>query len=114
PVEEGREYTATVMLFNVDDELYHQRTDLYLEFWSEEGWWGETDFWSLESWKAQLSGQWNAGNRLFHVAKSSPLGHWTEVTATAVAPPGAKYATVSFWTSSRVLKSYIDNVRFEV
>lgn len=114
PVEEGTEYKATAMMYNVADEPYGRRTDLYLEFWGENGWWGSNDYWSFEYWQTQGRGAWGTKDRLHHVATSGTLGEWVEVTTTAVAPPGAKYATISFWTSSRVLKSYIDNVRLEV
>jgi hypothetical protein len=112
----GKKYSVTAQIFNTIDmpSFPGRQLHLYLEFWpAEGGWWGDEDYWSMENWKDGGLGAWTTRGRAgVAFTGSKTTGQWEEVTVEGVAPDGAKYATISFWTSTVPVKSYVDGVVF--
>ncbi len=109
----GKTYAALWNIFNLYEEpSYVNPIHLYLEFWPEGGWWKDTDYWSLESWREGLIGPWGSSKRVGVQWKSSEkFGEWEEHVIMGTAPANAKYVTISLWVPRRTLKSYVDDVR---
>ncbi len=114
PVEPGRSYAALMNVF-VTKEL-GGTLHLYLEFWSDEGWWNGKDFWSEEVWANQTTGSYSATKRVaVPFARSGKYNTWEEVFVEGVAPENAKYVTIGLYSPSRSkVKCYVDDVRFAV
>jgi hypothetical protein len=113
PVVAGKTYTVNVTALNIVDEApYTGKIDLYVEFWPDGGWWGDVDYWAPEYTLTGAKGIWSGTKRIASdpILLSLPSGKWTTSSLTVTAPAGAKWVTVSFWTSRRTLRTYIDNI----
>ncbi|HHT27316.1 MAG TPA: hypothetical protein GXZ82_08740 [Firmicutes bacterium] len=113
PVVAGKTYTVNVTAINVVNEApYTGKLDLYVEFWPDGGWWGEDDYWAPEFTLSGSKGIWNGKNRIASdpLFIGLPSGDWTTSSLTVTAPEGAKWVTVSFWTSRRTLRAYVDGI----
>lgn len=110
PVEGGKTYALQAHIYNTVEP--QGRLMVYLEFWDENGWWGDTDYWSEDRWQGQERGRWRQAVRLHERnVQSTEFNTWQEMFLTTEAPSNAKYLTVSVWTANRVMKSYIDGIR---
>jgi hypothetical protein len=115
PIEPGQTYAAMWRIYNVRDlPVYASHLHVYMEFWgSDGGWWGDTDYWSRESWEAQRRGSWSTSKRLSTTwTTSREFGQWEDVLVIAQAPENATHVTLSLWVPRKTLISYVDDVQF--
>ncbi len=106
PVEvtPGKEYMALINVFNVEEQPYTGKLQVYMEFWSEHGW----DPSTLVEWDRtkRVGVPWKA---------TTTFGQWEEFTMTGTAPATAKYVTIGLYcNNAATVKAYVDDVRLGV